>query len=518
MQPDLPHFLADRGPALPQAEPDPTAAYEPLTSPSRARRRARSAQPAAAPEVTRAPRLFAPVSRALRSVGRAVGVTLTEAIRSVRMLLARMLPEGAMQKEGLFIVPTSVQIGLAILIPVLVVGTSVWLYLENGRNEQYVGALTEAQWAVSLGRAAADALAARPNWEAALAAVTKAEALRPGQPEVDALRQEAQGKLDELDWVTRLDFKPLLVNGLGSGAKLTNLVLVGPDVYVLDRGQNKVLRITPNPLGVTPATGSGAAGLYTVDQAFVCAGGQSLREVTVGQLIDLALVPGPTVIAGDTTLTGDVLLAMDSLGTLIYCTSGLSVPYASYLTAPEIGWKNPLAMELYADRLYVLDPGSSEIWQYQASGGIFSTPPARYFTTVSYDLTDTTEFSIAGGDVFLLHSDGRIANCTRSGPGAPASCALFVPFTDQRPGRGVSDKLADVTLPVALTYDQPPEPSLYLLDGASSGVYQLSLKLSLVRQFRPYFPLAGPIRAISVDPSKRLFAAAGDNVYVATRP
>src|SRR5207237_1230009 len=160
--------------------------------------------------------------------------------------------------------------------------------------------------------------------------------------------------------------------------------------------------------------------------------------------------------------------------------------------------------------LYVLDPGNSEIWQYQTSGGAFSTPPARYFTTVSYNLSDTKQFSIAGGDVFLLHADGRIANCTRSGPGSPASCVEALPFSDQRPGRSVGDKLADVTSPLALTYDQPPEPSLYLLDGQSSGVYQLSLKLALVKQFRPYFPLAGPITAIGVDPAKRIFAAAGD--------
>ena len=36
------------------------------------------------------------------------------------------------------------------------------------------------------------------------------------------------------------------------------------------------------------------------------------------------------------------------------------------------------------------------------------------------------------------------------------------------------------------------------LDGDTSGIYQLSLKLALVRQFRPQFGLAGPISAIAL--------------------
>ena len=75
-----------------------------------------------------------------------------------------------------------------------------------------------------------------------------------------------------------------------------------------------------------------------------------------------------------------------------------------------------------------------------------------------------------------------------------------------------------MTAPRALAYDPPPEPSLYLLDGQSSAVYQLSLKLSLVRQFRPYFSLPAPITSVALDASKRLYAAAGDNVYLAARP
>src|SRR5579859_1662173 len=477
--------------------------------------------PPAAPAAEPSSGIGGQVRRGLRSIGRAIGVTLAEAIRGVRLALGRVLPEGTLQRDGLFTVPTSVQVAIAIIIPVLVVGSSVWLYLESGRNEQYAGTLGQAELEVARGRTAPDPQSARPHWEQALMWLGEAESLRPGQPEVAALRQEAQGKLDALDWITRLDFKPLLTAGLGLDVSVTRLMLSGQDVYVLDTAHNRVLRVTPNLNGATGAPGTQAsdqATSYTVDSTFQCSGKQAVRDVNVGDLVDAAVVPGPTVIGGDTAVNSDAVIALDSLGALLYCAPGLDHSFASYLTAPSVGWVRPTALQLYTDRLYVLDPGSNEIWQYQSSGGAFTTAPARYFSTTSYNLADVIGFTIAGGDVFLLHKDGRVTNCTRTAPGAGPTCTPVTQFTDPRPGRGVGDKLADVRLPAGLVYDQPPEPSLYLLDGQSSGMYQLSLKLALVRQYRPYFPLAGPISALAIDPAKRFVVSAGDNIYVAARP
>ena len=83
------------------------------------------------------------------------------------------------------------------------------------------------------------------------------------------LRQEAQGRLDEMDWVTRLDFRPLLAAGLGRGAQITRLLLAGQDVYVLDTGSNRVSRLTPNPASAVGAS------LYVLDSAYNCSGGQA---------------------------------------------------------------------------------------------------------------------------------------------------------------------------------------------------------------------------------------------------
>jgi hypothetical protein len=507
--PDAP-IAVDWPPFLRRSRPTTDAAVaEPVAAVSQAVPAAAGAEEpsAARPKAVSAGRERA--RRGLRAMGRAIGVTLAEAIRAARALIGRTLPEGTMQHEGLFVVPTSVQIGIAVFMPLVVVAVSVWLYLENGRSEQYTLVLSEAQWEVVRGRAAPDPLAARPHWQSALDWLDEAERLRAGQAEVNVLRYEAQSRLDELDWVSRLDFQPLLATGLGRGAQIERMLLVGQDIFVLESNRNRVQRLAPT------ATGS-----YALDAAFSCAGSQTVRDVNVGQIVAIAAIPGTTVIGGDAVLPpgGAVIAAFDSLGALLYCAPGLDQPFASYLAAPEVGWLRPMALQMYADRMYVLDPGTSEIWQYQASGGAFSQSPIRYFANVSYDLSDVIDFSIAGGEVFLLRRDGRVTHCSRTGPGAPATCAEVAQFNDQRPGRSVGDRLEDAANPRALTYDAPPEPSLYLLDGASSSIYQLSLKLALVRQFKPRYPLPQPISAVALDTSKRFFIAAGDNVYFAARP
>jgi len=435
----------------------------------------------------------------LRSFGRALGVTITEAVRGVSKLVARSLPEGMLQRDGLFSVPSSVQISIALLTPLVIVGLGLMLYFQYGQDKLFADAIEQAKTSLEQAHGAPDPLAARPFWEAAVRWVNQAEALRPDHPELVPLRQEAQGQLDELDWVTRLAYQPLIVGGVPN-AKFTQVVLVGSDVYVLDENGNRVVRLMQSNTGN-----------YLVDPGFQCAGG-GLGPITIGSLIDIGFLPGPNV--RDT----DAIVALDTAGGLLYCAPG-EPPLGSYLTAPDTGWKQPIAMEIYGDSLYAFDAGQNQIWQFQSSGGAFNQPPRGYFTQVIYNLSDAVDFAITGGDLMILRRDGAAALCSRAQVGGDAACIEKAPYADTRLGHTTpAERLADVTAPRRLVYDQPPEPSVLLLDGNTSALYQLSLKLNLARQFRPATPLPAPITAVTIDPSKRLFVSAGDNVYVASRP
>ncbi len=487
--------LIHRAERLGSAEPPPHIPVIEEIPPSRAAPDDEEARGATA--------LIEQLKRALRSFARALGITLTEATRGLRKLLARMLPEGVLQREGLFAVPESVMLGMVIVIPLIVVGIAALVFFQSGRARLFEDIKLQAQTEVvrariELLKSPPDPLAARPHWEEALKWLAQAEQLRPTDLEVITLQQEAQGKLDELDWVTRLDYRPLVVGGLGRAVKVEQIVLAGPDVYALDGERSRVLRLVPTPTG------------YNVDPEFECASGV-VGQFTIGDLVDLSLIPGPNVMGSE------AVVALDVTGGLLYCAPGVS-PLATYLPAPDTGWIRPGALEVYADRLYVFDPGGNEVWQFQASGGAFTQSPTHYFTGASYDLQDVVDFSIAGGDLFLLRRDGRVTNCTRLVTGEAATCTESVQFTDQRPGRAIGDRLTDVAAPTRLVYDPPPEPSLYLLDENTGGLYQLSLKLLFVRQFRARLPFADPITAVVIDSAKRFFVAAGDNVYIAARP
>ncbi|MBP7691930.1 MAG: hypothetical protein KA764_08435 [Anaerolineales bacterium] len=434
-----------------------------------------------------------------RSFGRALGVTVTEAGRSVSRLLARAMPEGTLQRDGMFTIPTSVQISVAVIMPLLIVAVVALIYIQRGQTEQFQEALQQVQVEVTKGRLAADPLAARGNWEAAVAAADRAEALRPDDLQVGQLRLEAQSRLDELDWTTRLEYVPLVPGGFGPEARLAQLTLIGRDVYALDTGLSRVWRLTPNPSGV-----------YARDENFICGSGP-LGPLTIGPLVDIGYVPAPNV------RDAEAVIALDNAGALLYCSPN-ETPLGSYLPAPTAGWVQPTALELFADSLYVLDIGQNQVWQFQSSGGVFNQPPAGYFSSVVYDLKDVVDITIAGGDLLLLRQDGRISICSRASGLESANCVEAAPFTDQRLGRAGGERLADLTAPAHLIYDQPPEPSVFILEPARAALVQLSLKLVYTRQFRPARALGAPLTAVAIDPAKRFFIATRDNVYVAARP
>jgi hypothetical protein len=439
--------------------------------------------------------------RGLRSFTRALAVTVSESLYSFRKMMARMLPEDMLQRDGLFAVPTSVQIGIAIAIPLLIVSLAAVRYIQRGQAELFDSTMNEAMLEVAAADMEPNPVQARNHWGKAQQWVEQARRLRPGNGTVAVLWQKTQENLDRLDGVTRIDYQPLVADGLGRETKIKQLLLMGQEVFALDTGGNRILHL-----------GLNASGAYQLDAAFECSGGGLVGAHPIGTLVSMTLLPQPN------PLKADAILALDNAGRLLYCAPGQK-PLTSFLAAPDMGWQNPVALEAYGDRLYVLEPVANEIWQFQASVGTFSQAPTHYFTGPVYDLKTVIDFAIAtsSGEMFLLRQDGRAADCDRRSSQEAPACVEVAQFLDPRPGRGLSERLWDVTQPAHLIYNAPPEPSLYLLDSGNSGLYRLSLKLELVQYFRARQPLPGPITAVASD-TARIFVSANDNVYVANRP
>lgn len=441
----------------------------------------------------------------LRSFGRATGVTLTEFFRSLNRLTARSLPEGMLQQDGMLAIPGAAMLIAAVAIPLIIVGLAALIYIQLGQQEQYSNAMQEAQLEISRATAETDPVAARPHWDTAVRFVEIAESMRPGQPEVAELRRQAEGQLDQIDQVQRLAFQPLLAGG--AGGQLAKAAVLGNDVYALDTTGNRLVRIM-----YTTANG------YVLDPGFKCSAGV-IGSTEVGKLIDFFILSGPIELgaqAGEGAAP-DAIVGLDQTGTLMYCFPGRN-PIASPLATPDTGFGQAVAADLFGSRLYVLDTGRNQIWQYDSTGGAYPQRPVGYFSETIYDLKSVIHFTIANDHLFLLRSDGRVMTCVRDLQTAPPTCTVASAFTDPRVGRASGTRLDDAVSPTRLIYDTAPEPSVLMVDTGSDAIFKLSMKLNLYGKYKPSTALDGPITSVVVDAAERLFITAGDNIYRAERP
>ena len=356
-----------------------------------------------------------------------------------------------------------------------------------------------ARLEASQARIAADPLAARPHWETTVAWVDQADALWPNQPEALQLRQEAQGVIDSLDAIVRVPVTGVTATGFADNANITRLVAIGTDLFALDARANTVHRAVRN-----------VTGTFDIDRTFLCRPGLT-GENDISGLVDIGWIGTPNVV------DQEAILALSADGTIVYCLTDGASPIVANLTPPLNGWSNPVALEFFADRLYILDPGANQVWVFDRVGGVFSEPPSPYFSEAVFDLSNALDFVIAQGDLFILRTDGSLMQCTRTAFDTPG-CTERLTYIDERLGRLASDRLADVLAPVSLVFDPPPEPSLYIADADNQGAYQLSLFMVLQRQYRPAIKLDQPLNSVTIGSGKDIFFAAGNNVYFGQRP
>lgn len=397
--------------------------------------------------------------------------------------------------------PGQFYMAAAIIIPLIIVAIGFFLWDTRVRQAQLEATVAAARDAAVNARLQSDLFTARPYWEQVMQ-IADTSALT--NAELENLRAEAEGNIDTLEGVRRVPMTPVISGGFRD-AQITALVAQGTELYALDATSQRVLRLTRN-----------AQGMYDLSAGFQCRAGTYGNNLAVSQVIDIAWM-------AEQNITGSpALIVLDISGTLLYCRPSGTPPLATRVNQPIAGWKTPVAIEIFGDSLYVLDPGANQIYIYRGTGESFSESAELYFTEAPPDITTAVDFVIAQGEIFILHRDGRMTSCTRSFIGAPPTCIETVAYLDNRPGKPTDPTatLSDITAPVALAFTPPPEPSVYVLDSANQGAYQLSLKLVLQQQYRPAISprLETPITTLAFGSDRLLYYAAGDNIYVGTRP
>lgn len=411
---------------------------------------------------------------------------------SLRNFLLRMLPE-----ETNFNLPPATMATIAAIVPLAVVLLVSVVYLQFGRGQLYDDYLAQAQSAAAAAEAREDPAEVRRAWELTLEYAARAESYDDTE-DASELRLKAQSALDEMDAIERLEFQPALFGALPNDVKIVRMLATNTELFLLNSSDGSVLRAF--------LTGGG----YQLDADFQCGPGP-YGGFIVSALIDIALLPrgNPQDAA---------LVAMDGNGNLIYCIVE-ERPLAKALEAPDSNWGNPQAIAIDNENLHVLDPLTNAVWLYFGDEFAFVDDPRFFFGAEVPGMQNAIDMALQGENLYLLDLDGEIAVCQFSEDiENPTTCQDPTDYTDSRPGREDAAQIEDANFLQLQTTD-PPEPSVFLLDPIVPAVYQFSLKLSLVRQYRSASSLPeGVVSAFAVSPNRAIFLAFDNQIYIGFLP
>ncbi len=414
----------------------------------------------------------------------------------LRRFLPRLLPQS---EETPVALSSSAMATIAILVPLVVVTMATVVYFRYGRSVQYEEYLIQAQNTRNTAASLTDPAAQREALQSELFYLDKAEAYGQSR-DADAMRQEAQTKLDQLLGIIRLQFQPVLSGGVG--VQISRLAAdENNDLFMLDAQRGGVL--------YAALTSSG----YQQDPAFNCAPG-SYGNYTVGPLVDILSLPPVNSMNAS-------VLGIDADGNLLYCAPG-QIAQAIPLPPPDTNWGRVKAFALDNGNLYVLDSQAHAVWVYAGKDSAFVDRPYFFFGGQIPDLQNAIDLAVNGDDLYILHSDSHISACSYSRiQTVPTRCDDPAPLVDPFPAYRDVDLFAQSHF-TQMLLSPAPSSDLLLLDADSQGVFRLTPRsLELQSQMRPLTgndnPLPpGRVGAMTISPNQVLFLAVQDRVYFAS--
>ena len=303
--------------------------------------------------IAEAPVMKTMTSAPRRSGREEVGVALVGASRRAgragKSLLSRILPGEAWAS-----IPNSVLAFVALAVPLIIVAVALAVYFRRGLAAQSEYLYSQAVEVIAQAQAKTDPLKRRESLIIALTYLDQSDSMQkiPGS---DELRPAVVQELDRLDLVRRLDYRPAVSGSLGETARITRIVVVDGDLYLLDSSSNRVLRAVLSEQG------------YQIDATFLCDQGSAPG---IGSLVDIAAWPNMSDISAS-------IAAMDADGFMLYCAQDAN-PQVEALGSPVSGELAKLVgFSLDFNNLFVLDPQGNAVWVY--AGGNYTEEPSFYF-------------------------------------------------------------------------------------------------------------------------------------------
>jgi hypothetical protein len=394
-------------------------------------------------------------------------------------------PRAATEAKG-----TKVMVAVAIAIPLIAAVFVGVVYLQRGRAREarFVELVEQAEAKHDLALTASDKPTARRMLHEAQGLLTEAQTIKQEDPIVGGLQGEIQATLDEINNVVKLYWVGALQKYDDPGSDPGQVIVSGIDIYVLDKGTDRVYKYLLNEVG---------DGLQALDvDPVLLRKGDQREDIVVSDLVDMVWMP-----VGGGRQTSN-LLVLESGGSLLEYDPvfGLEVlPVGDKDT-----WRYPQLIGSFFGNFYLLDSQSNQIFKYlpTADGG-YSNPPTAWFQ-IDVDLAGVVDMAI-DGHIYLLYADGRIVKFM-GGELAP-----FEQTELDEPLRGPT---------VIFTSPEEETTFLYVADAGNRRIVQLSKEGQFIRQFKAAEAgVFDQLKSLYVDEiGGKFYILSGNTLYMANIP
>lgn len=358
-----------------------------------------------------------------------------------------------------------------------VLGLIAWLVLPSAFKEstadKYANLVADARSALNTALATEDPTGKRDALREAASALSEAELIRAGDPELAALRQQVDAELARINAVVDLGALELVVDvsvQLPGPVSSRDLAIGGGGAYFLDRGQPRVIAVsllTPGP--------------------------EPFPLFEGGDLVGAEITGAPQHIAWAEDLGS--LLILDDARRLIAVRP--PEPGRLLTVRDAASWGSADGIAYSGGSLYVLDRAGDQVWRYPPTESGFDSE--REALLPAFDLEQAGEVAVADA-LYLVVGDTDIVR---------VAAGAVQPFTQAGIDRPLSAPGSLVPL--------PNSNRLLVADRGNNRIAVFSLDGTFLQQWTS--ATFADMRAIAVDePNNLLYVLVGGALYRTNMP
>jgi hypothetical protein len=385
-------------------------------------------------------------------------------------------------------------IAFAVGIPLVVVALVITFWLLNIDVSEYEICVGQTFETASIARSinSADVNGTLAAWNAVLLKINECDALRPeGIPDTPIRDVEREGQ-NVVDRLLNIDRRPATVLASFPSAQLSEVVLRGLTMYVLDDANDIVyeLQMSNDGRTVQPNTQVPITNMRR---------GAPVNQFTVGDIIGIAWAED-----GSALSQSNVLLAVDREGVVVEHSPTILTRGAQRLLGSE-NWIRPVAVRVWRGNLYILDPGANQIWRYSPSGGSYAGAPTEYFAGQTRpNISGAVDFSIDNnGAVYVMLENGQMGKYVSG----ESQTFAFANFPSGQQLAGVNAMYLSTS---------PLAQSIYITSQANRTVYEVTQAGTFMRSYRTFdednFASLGGV--VSEPGLQLVYVLSGNSVFV----